>query len=174
MGQKQTITVGDMILTFNQYKYLYSDESFKRSGLARAFDHWPEATVPIRFVDVDDKKKELVQSAMNYISSLSCIKWNFTPDLDSNFVSVVNGPGCSSSVGNQNIGEQFVKLNDQCKWGNAVHELLHTLGFHHMHTTPERDEYVQIIHDNIQPAAAKNFDKYTVHVSMFDTKYDYQ
>jgi len=31
------------------------------------------------------------------------------------------------------------------------HELMHTLGFYHMHTEPDRDTYVRINWQNIQP-----------------------
>ena len=40
-----------------------------------------------------------------------------------------------------------------------VHELLHTLGFVHEHTRPDRDDFISINYDNIEPGEEKNFEK---------------
>lgn len=42
-----------------------------------------------------------------------------------------------------------------------------------MHTAVERDDFVKINYKNIPFNARKNFEKYTISVSMFDTPYDY-
>lgn len=34
-------------LTKDQFWYLFSNESLKRHGLARAFSHWPRGEVPV-------------------------------------------------------------------------------------------------------------------------------
>jgi hypothetical protein len=76
-------------------------------------------------------------------------------------------------VGNIRKGAQPLNLYEKCRKGNIIHELLHALGFLHMHTAVERDNYVHINWDNIKERAKFNFQKYTAHVSMFDTPYDY-
>ena len=40
-----------------------------------------------------------------------------------------------------------------------VHELLHTLGFVPEHTRPDRDDFISINYDNIEPGEEKNFEK---------------
>ena len=40
-----------------------------------------------------------------------------------------------------------------------VHELLHTLGFVHEHTRPDRDNFISLNEENIQLGAEKNFVK---------------
>ena len=40
-----------------------------------------------------------------------------------------------------------------------VHELLHTLGFVHEHTRPDRDDFISVNMDNIEPGEEKNFEK---------------
>ena len=40
-----------------------------------------------------------------------------------------------------------------------VHELVHTLGFVHEHTRPDRDNFISVNTDNIEPGKEKNFEK---------------
>lgn len=66
-----------------------------------------------------------------------------------------SGSGCFSSVGHTTPDEdgevrQILNLAKGCfKHGTIVHELLHTIGFYHMQSTYDRDEYVEIIWENI-------------------------
>lgn len=55
-----------------------------------------------------------------------------------------------------------------------MHEYLHALGFHHMQSAFDRDEYVKIVWENIQKGTEENFEKYpSTVVSHFEEKYDY-
>ena len=40
-----------------------------------------------------------------------------------------------------------------------VHELLHTLGFVHEHTRPDRDAFISVNTDNITPGKEGNFER---------------
>ena len=60
-----------------------------------------------------------------------------------------------------------------CSKGSVIHELLHCLGFLHMHTASNRDEYITINWQNIKSDAKLNFKQFAAHVSMFKTEYDY-
>lgn len=64
--------------------------------------------------------------------------------------------GCSSYVGFQDQGKQDMSLSPDCfaKIGTIIHEFLHCLGFIHQHSSPERDEYITINWDNIDPSNA--------------------
>lgn len=44
--------------------------------------------------------------------------------------------------------------------GTIIHEFLHALGFFHMQSASERDEYVQIVWENIIESTVGNFLKY--------------
>ena len=66
-----------------------------------------------------------------------------------------------------------MNLFSKCSKGNIIHELLHALGLLHMQSAVERDKYITIAWDNIMENAKFNFNKFTTHVSMFNTDYDY-
>lgn len=164
-----------MILTNDQYDYLFSNKSMKRHGLRNAVAHWPEGKVPVKIVgDFPAGFIATIEEAAQYISSISCITFDFNPEDPVDYVTILNGDGCSSQVGNMRTGPQSMKLSERCSKGNIVHEFLHTLGFLHMHTAVDRDSFVKINWENIREPAKKNFDKYIAHVSMYKTQYDYR
>lgn len=130
----ETVMLGDMVLTTNQFEYLFSNESLRRHGLERNFHHWADATVPYKIDDLlDANLKKNIFDAMEYISSVSCVKFKEANQSSTDYAFIKSGPGCSSSVGNLRQGQQTIKLSTACERGNIIHELLHTLGFLHMH-----------------------------------------
>jgi hypothetical protein len=54
----------------------------------------------------------------------------------------------------KNYGAHQVNLSPACyasQTGTTMHELMHRVGFHHEHTRPDRDNYVDVIWANIAP-----------------------
>jgi hypothetical protein len=52
----------------------------------------------------------------------------------------------------KNLGAHQVNLSPACyasQTGTTMHELMHRVGFHHEHTRPDRDNYVDVIWANI-------------------------
>lgn len=86
--------------------------------------------------------------------------------------------GCSSQVGYQRRfqnGPQRLNLNRPgCLYtGIIIHEFLHTLGFFHTQSAPNRDDYITINWDNIEKGKENNFVKYGSNsVTDFDIEYD--
>ena len=174
--EHKIVVVGDMLLTESQYQFLYTNDSFKRHGLKRVFNHWPGAIVPVAFAPntFSEEFITVVKSAMEYISRVSCVKFEFNRRHVDNYILITKGSGCSSQVGNLRQGEQYLRLNQNvCERGNIIHELLHGLGFLHMHTAEERDKFIKINLSNVNPQGLKNFEKYTAFVTMYNTQYDY-
>ena len=55
-----------------------------------------------------------------------------------------------------------------------VHEFIHALGFYHMQSATERDDFVTIVWENIQSGTQNNFNKYEAdRISQYKVEYDY-
>ncbi|XP_014370605.2 seminal metalloprotease 1 [Papilio machaon] len=173
---------GDMLLR-PQQRQAISMAEMNRNGLVDGVKRWPDRTV-IYLIEEDDFDEEqvlMIESAMKDIANKSCIK--FRPKENNEHAVLIKGTsnGCFSNVGFTNVSEdeeevqQVLNLAKGCfKHGTVVHEMLHTLGFYHMQSTYNRDEFVQIIWENIKSGTEHNFAKYNNDtVTDFGVEYDY-
>jgi len=142
---------------------------------------WPNGVVPFVITpgDFTDDEVEVIQTAMDsyYGYTNGCIQ--FVPRTDeSDYVKFQSsGGGCYSYVGRiggaQDINYQ---AGGSCisRYGTVQHEMMHALGFYHEQSRWERDDYVTIQWQNIQPGYYSNFFKYTEEeVTGFGVDYDY-
>ncbi len=93
---------------------------------------------------------ELLQS-----TSLRCVDRALVPD-DRDYVLVVQQGGNYSFVGRQG-GEQLLSISS---WNNRfkiMHEIKHALGWQHEHQQSRRDDYVEVLFDNIPEAHRQHF-----------------
>lgn len=57
--------------------------------------------------------------------------------------------------------------------GVVIHELLHALGFYHHHSRSDRDEYLKVNYENINPQAYPQFQKLNDWENTLYTDFDY-
>jgi hypothetical protein len=85
-----------------------------------------------------------------------CIKFKYATIKETNYLNIVNDRGCYSYIGKRKEKKsQFLSLDigSGCVVKQVViHQLVHALMFHHEHKRPDRDEYIQIFKDNIDPS----------------------
>lgn len=117
----------------------------------------------------------LIRSAMDAVESVTCIR--FKPRRhEADYVSIHSGQFCKSYLGRTG-GAQEMSLNiNLCfKEGIIIHELLHALGYIHMHNRPDRDKHVKIVWNNIDQRFYSEFQKVSDgSLDYFGTPYDYQ
>lgn len=89
-----------------------------------------------------------------------------------NYVVVQGANSCSSAIGMQG-GAQYVNLGEGCGIHGAIHEFGHALGFSHEHTRTDRDNYVQILWNNMDPNMAYNFQFIDTNQGNNHGSYDY-
>ncbi|KAG7233977.1 hypothetical protein INR49_028691, partial [Caranx melampygus] len=120
---------------------------------------WP-TTIPYYLEDsLDMNAKGVILKAFDQYRLKTCI--DFTPwKGEKNYISVFKGSGCFSSVGNQHVGKQRLSIGRNCdRLGTVEHEFLHALGFWHEQSRADRDDYVNIMWDRIEPGKEHNFKK---------------
>lgn len=170
---------GDLDLTPEQYRALFEPIT-QRNGLVNVARRWPDNIVPYEFSNQqDDAQKAYIVLALQRIMDVTCIR--FVPrTTEVDYVEITgNDSGCHSNVGYLGRGRQtlnlqlFVPEMGCFRQRTIIHEFLHTLGFYHMQSNYDRDEYVKIVWDNIIPSTIGNFNLYNKEtITNFGETYD--
>jgi len=111
---------------------------------------------------------------MKDLQKYTCVEFK-SRNNEEDYVYINSGSGCSSHLGKIG-GQQGISLQRHgcLTRGTVIHELIHALGYDHMHSHSERDKYVQILWENIDKKQYDNFEKVNARrFSNFGTSYDY-
>ncbi|CRK89460.1 CLUMA_CG003201, isoform A [Clunio marinus] len=116
----------------------------------------------------------LMRYAMDAVEQETCIRFR-ERKYEKDFVNIFAGKYCKSNLGRTGGGQELSLNKLKCmQKGIIIHELLHALGYIHEHNRPDRDKYVKILWQNIDPKWYKEFDRVspTMH-NTYGTSYDY-
>jgi astacin len=124
---------------------------------------WPKATVP--YVIESAPKAHLIAEATRIWSEQTAIKFIASEFLGGATSGValdpwplvfVDGKVCSSHIGYQNR-RQKVTVGAGCDLARVLHETGHAIGLFNEHTRPDRDDYIEVLHENIEEGMEFNF-----------------
>lgn len=141
---------GDIILT--EYQLFHSDTS-KGAGLPIGSQRWPNNTVYYE-IGSDFPNPSRVTDAIEHIQAKTNVSFIKRTDQNQpNFIYFIPVPGSSSASSNLGMkgGKQEIRIANEAKNGNIIHEIGHALGLIHEHCRWDRNDYVEVKWLNIKP-----------------------
>ena len=118
---------------------------------------WPGGVIPY-VIDAALPDQGRVHDAIAHWHSRTPIRL-VTRTSEVDYVRFVVGEGCRSSVGRVG-GEQWIELSDGCDRGSTIHEIFHAVGAWHEQSREDRDSFVRIQWENIEPGKEHNFSQH--------------
>ncbi|PFX28476.1 Meprin A subunit beta [Stylophora pistillata] len=149
----------------------YSDESSgnemereKRNAQRLRRYIWTGKIVPYVISDtlLQQGYEQTIRGAIDQFTQRTCIKWK-PRENEERWITFEKKSGCYSSVGMNywKKGSQTISLGSGCNHaGITMHEMMHAIGFWHEQSRYDRDKYVEIMWENIEPGKEHNFNKY--------------
>ena len=133
---------------------------------------WPGGRIP-HMIEASLKVNEELKAAMAELREQTGIEF-VSAYKEKDFVAFRSHPEhCFSHVGRIG-GEQEVWLGPNCKKGEILHELMHTLGFFHEQSRPDRDEHMLIFWENIEQKYWEQFKKIPAEFqNLTDSEFDF-
>lgn len=116
---------------------------------------WPKGIIPYTLSpSYTSKEKGIINAAMSEWQEKTCLKFVQRSN-QKDYIEITPNDGtssyCYSSVGRQG-GKQLMKMFGECLRHPAmVHELGHAIGFNHEHQRPDRDNFINVHLENVQP-----------------------
>lgn len=166
---------GDIVLTERDWN-VYEKARFKRNAVRQRKKIWPNRIIPYEIENGLDAYKKNIMSAIEEFHKYTCITFKERKN-ERNWIKFSKGKGCWSYIGRLYWfkGPQSLSLGARCNnKGIIMHELMHAIGFWHEQSRPDRDEYVEIIWENIKKGMENQFNKYKhSKVDSMDFDYDY-
>jgi len=144
-----------------------------RNAIRDSWRKWPGGVIPYiisgRF---NSHERSVIARAMKNYHEKTCIR--FVPRTnEKGYINIMQGSGCSSSVGRTGRSQQ-VSLGNGCVYtGIVMHELMHATGFWHEQSRADRDKHITINWSNIQSGMEFNFLKYDLNkIDHLGAEYD--
>ncbi|XP_047989958.1 zinc metalloproteinase nas-4-like [Leguminivora glycinivorella] len=175
---------GDIVLDDWQIDGMVQEYAMGRNAYTWPDTKWPNNTVVWEYVEGEfgPLQSAAIEEGIADIERHTCIKFRYREPSDTAYVRLTGAPdGCYANVGYwESRGPHTYNLarntpGVSCfRHATIVHEWMHILGFFHMHSTHNRDDYVRIAFENIRPGSEHNFNiREADLVSNYELPYDY-
>ncbi|XP_035225435.1 zinc metalloproteinase nas-4-like [Stegodyphus dumicola] len=138
---------------------------------------WPAGRVPYKLNETAYNlyDKYTILEGLKEIEKYTCIK--FVPRTNErDYIFVTPLGGCWSYIGHKGMEQTLSLVVPNCiNKGTVIHEFMHALGFWHEHSRSDRDDYIEILWNNLSEEKQVNFAKRIPDSwSFIDFAYDYQ
>lgn len=117
---------------------------------------WTDNTVYYAINPITPNQAEIINAIDYWKKTVPGIKFEKHLSPIANYIDFVPGAGPSSKVGMVG-GRQEITISVGTTKGNIIHEIGHALGLWHEHTRSDRDKYVTVDLNNVQPKYLINF-----------------
>nr|XP_049698697.1 seminal metalloprotease 1 isoform X1 [Helicoverpa armigera] len=176
---------GDILLNDKQAELL--EQQYAGVAARNAYiwpnTKWPRNTVVYDFNNEFTHAQIIaIHSAMLEIEEHTCIRFRRKTILDRHYVRITGKPdGCYASLGYwKDIPVHILNLGKAAPGEGCfinsiiIHEWFHILGFLHMHSTYNRDDYVDLLWENMKPGYEFEFERFEYDVAdNLDLPYEY-
>uniref|UniRef100_A0A914DEJ0 Metalloendopeptidase n=1 Tax=Acrobeloides nanus TaxID=290746 RepID=A0A914DEJ0_9BILA len=179
---------GDIILTEDQLQDIINYNEFelykkenkchtplqkrkKRTLTSSTSLRWRSFPIPYMITSGVDRTA-IANGLKNWVDT-TCITFQEVSGSSGNMLQFIYGPGCYSNIGMIG-GVQQISIGNGCNIPGIVsHEVGHSLGYYHEHARFDRDNYVQILSQNIPSQYLSQFTKVSPSsMTTFGVEYD--
>lgn len=135
----------------------------QRNALKWESYKWPNGTVPYLFdQSYTEKNRKAIMLGMEIFHKETCTRFVPKTDAHVEHVKFTKSSGCGASVGYRKNRKEAMEVmySEYClKIRGAIqHEMFHVLGLFHEQSRPDRDDYVEILWENIESSKFEHFD----------------
>ncbi len=150
------VTQGDLIVGALVEENTESESLKNSSVILPIVKLWPSSTIPYH-IDEDVPNPERILQALSFFEGTS-VKFVPYSSQPAAIVFTNGSENCKSYIGYHGI-LQPIMLSPDCKPDDIAHEVMHALGFIHEQSRSDRDQYVEVMSENIEDGHQINFEK---------------